>query len=110
MSCLGFVFAAMLEFAAVLLLPILQKTSAKENVEKELGGKQWATRNLKLGKQFAKIKTQIREPTNLEIYGFSNKQNIQFEMIQKRLDNIAFLTFGISFVAFNLVYWVYYLV
>ena len=103
MLCLGFVFSAVLELAILLMLPIANKANKEEEFGREAGRKPNGPKKFQ-----AKVASQITEGSISAMAGFSTEQILKFTATQKRLDNIACVTYGILFTVCNLIYWIYY--
>ena len=103
-TCLGLVFAAMIEFAVIIMVPIMQKTSTRDNVEKHPKYMTWKRR------RWGKILNKNIKPNNQAPDTTVGKLIFQAETKQKRLDHTAFIVSSALFICFNLMYWIYYLV
>ena len=97
-------FAALLEFAIVLLLPTAWKTNQTEIAEKENRRK-----SAKSEKCLANITNPMMEPSHLAIDTAPSKPPSKVGITPERLDGFTCVTFGISFISFNVLYWFYYL-
>ena len=102
LTCLGFVFAAILELAIVLLLPTSRKTNTKI-VKKENGRKSTASENF-----LENVAAPCMEPEDLTVDEISRKPLYKFEITQSRLDRVTCVAFGVLFIMFNVMYWIYY--
>ena len=102
MSCLGFVFAALIEFAGVLLLSDMLKNEEKAGMEDA------CKFTIRKSNSSYTVTNNIVKPANTAIDTNKGEQNCQPQMNPKRIDNIACLIFSGSFIIFNLAYWIYY--
>jgi len=99
---MGFVFAALLEFAVAVYLSNLHNTVIDNETKK--GAEKILWRKRYYGNLFArKVK-----PNSFSMKSGPGKQYHHNSKNQKCLDNISSIVFGISFVLFNLIYWLRY--
>ena len=103
-SWLGFVFFAMIEFSVVLLTPAVDEKSTKERNDK---GNE---RKFRLETSRVRASHKESNQDNSNNNGISGNQLFRPMINQKRMDYISGLIFATSFVLFNMIYWIYFLI
>ena len=99
MSCLGFVFVAILEFAIVLWIPSIMNLIIKDSAETEdvLTAKP---------RVFVLNSSKILTDTNnMDADRIKEKKIILSENYRNVIDNLSYFSFGIFFVLYNVYYW-----
>ncbi len=103
-SCLGFVFLAMIELSIVLLSPVVDENSGMERNDK---GNE---RKFRLETSRVNVLRKELNQKNTTKNGISGNQLFQPMINQKRMDYFSRMIFPTSFFFFNMIYWIYFII
>ena len=106
-GCLGFVFVEMMEFAVVLMLPEDGKNWTKESINKGYKTDGRTDNSYRNGSN--EVLNQNKS-SMASMDGVLSNDIFHPKMNQKTIDCISCLTMATTFILFNFIYWMYYLI